>query len=188
MRSRASNARPKAQAHTFTTLRPLSAQIDACPNAHVRQQTSAAQLLDCRAYELVSAANTGGYDVESDLVAGQTPFAGYPEAENLRPRPLRRPRRRHPRHRRPDQPRRRSLRRHPHRSGWSPNTSASPPPAPLLGPLLLCPPRSRRRPRNLRLRRPRSLLALLLLPASKPASPSASQAANSSRAWSGPGL
>ena len=39
------------------------------------------QLLDCRAYELVSAANAGGYDVESNLIAGQTPFAGYPEAE-----------------------------------------------------------------------------------------------------------
>ncbi len=53
---------------------------DICSNAHVRQQTSAAQLPDCRAYELVSAANTGGYDVESNLVGGQTPFGGYPQA------------------------------------------------------------------------------------------------------------
>ena len=53
---------------------------DTCPNAHVRQQTGAALLLDCRAYELVSAANAGGYDVESNLVAGQTPFGGYPQA------------------------------------------------------------------------------------------------------------
>ena len=53
---------------------------DPCPNAHVRQQTSAARLLDCRAYELVSAADAGGYDVESNLIPGQTPFGGYPEA------------------------------------------------------------------------------------------------------------
>jgi hypothetical protein len=55
---------------------------DTCPNAHVRQQTGSALLLDCRAYELVSAAKAGGYDVESDLVAGQSPFGGYPLASN----------------------------------------------------------------------------------------------------------
>jgi hypothetical protein len=53
---------------------------DPCPNALARQQTRAALLLDCRAYELVSAANAGGYDVESDLVPNQTPFGGYPRA------------------------------------------------------------------------------------------------------------
>ncbi len=57
------------------------AATDHCPNAHVRQQTGAALLLDCRAYELASAADTGGYDVESSLVPGQTPFSGYPEAK-----------------------------------------------------------------------------------------------------------
>ncbi|HEX3243102.1 MAG TPA: hypothetical protein VHQ97_08475 [Solirubrobacterales bacterium] len=66
--------------HTFTTF-PFTAILnDPCPNAHVRQQVAAALLPDCRAYELVSAADTGGYDVESDLVAGQHPFGGYPEA------------------------------------------------------------------------------------------------------------
>jgi len=65
---------------TFTTLPFLALQNDPCSNAHVRQQTSAASLLDCRAYELVSAANSGGYDVESNLIAGQSPFGGYPEA------------------------------------------------------------------------------------------------------------
>jgi hypothetical protein len=66
--------------HTFTTF-PFGSN-DTCPNAHVRQQTGASLLLDCRAYELVSAANAGGYDVESNLVPGQTPFGGYPEAES----------------------------------------------------------------------------------------------------------
>jgi hypothetical protein len=66
--------------HTFRTF-PFEREInDPCPNAHVRQQTGAGLLLDCRAYELVSAANSGGYDVESSLVPGQTPFGGYPEA------------------------------------------------------------------------------------------------------------
>ena len=35
---------------------------------------------DCRAYELVSANDTGGYDVESYLVPGQEPFPGFPAA------------------------------------------------------------------------------------------------------------
>ncbi len=64
---------------TFTTF-PFTPIEDHCPNAHVRQQTGAALLFDCRAYELVSAANTGGYSVESDLAEGQTPFGGYPLA------------------------------------------------------------------------------------------------------------
>ena len=64
---------------TFNTFSSGGA-TDTCANAHVRQQTSAALLPDCRAYELISAANTDGYNVESDLVAGQTPFGGYPQA------------------------------------------------------------------------------------------------------------
>jgi len=68
--------------HTFTTF-PFERELnDHCPNAHVRQQTGSSLLLDCRAYELVSSANSGGYDVESTLVGGQTPFGGYPEAES----------------------------------------------------------------------------------------------------------
>ena len=69
-------------AATFTTFAFIPSFNDPCPNAHVRQQTGASLLLDCRAYELVSAANAGGYDVESNLVPGQTPFGGYPDAEN----------------------------------------------------------------------------------------------------------
>lgn len=66
--------------HTFTTYPSSTAPADSCPNAHVRQQTGAALLLDCRAYELVSATSTGGYDVESTLVPGQSPFDASPEA------------------------------------------------------------------------------------------------------------
>jgi NHL repeat len=53
-----------------------------CPNNLARQQTGAGLLLDCRAYELVSAPDQGGYNVESNLVAGQTPFGGYPQARD----------------------------------------------------------------------------------------------------------
>lgn len=65
---------------TFTTYPSLSG-ADRCPNALVRQQTEAASLFDCRAYELVSAANAGGNSVASDLIAGQEPLAGYPEID-----------------------------------------------------------------------------------------------------------
>jgi hypothetical protein len=70
-----------APVRTFTTFPFTAVEHDPCPNASLRQHTGAAQLLDCRAYELVSAANTAGYDVESNLTPGQTPLAGYPEAE-----------------------------------------------------------------------------------------------------------
>lgn len=67
---------------TFITFPYTPVLEDPCPNAHVRQQTSAALLPDCRAYELVSAGYAGGYDVESFLNAEQEPFGGYPYAEN----------------------------------------------------------------------------------------------------------
>jgi hypothetical protein len=53
---------------------------DLCNNAHVRQQTSTRLMLDCRAYELVSARYAGGYDVESDLGPGQFPLSSSPSA------------------------------------------------------------------------------------------------------------
>jgi len=65
---------------TFKTFGFTPSFTDPCPNAHVRQQAGASLLLDCRAYELVSAANADGYDVESYLVPGQTPYGGYPQA------------------------------------------------------------------------------------------------------------
>ena len=79
-----------SEPHTFTTFAFTREVTDGCPNAHVRQQTGSILLLDCRAYELVSARNSGGYDVESSLVAGQTPFKNYPDgrAPNGEPRVL----------------------------------------------------------------------------------------------------
>jgi hypothetical protein len=67
---------------TFRTFDFSPILVDPCPNALARQQTGAALLLDCRGYELVSAANAGGYNVESDLILGQEPFAGYPRADD----------------------------------------------------------------------------------------------------------
>ena len=67
--------------HTFTTFPFTEILKDPCPNAHVRQQVGAALLPDCRAYELVSAPDTGGYDVESPLVPNREPFGGYPDAQ-----------------------------------------------------------------------------------------------------------
>ena len=66
---------------TFSTFPQIPLLTDKCANALSRQQTGAALLPDCRSYELASAADTGGYNVESDLVAGQTPFAGFPAAD-----------------------------------------------------------------------------------------------------------
>ncbi len=75
------NASATSATHSFKTF-PTNPTSDPCVNAHVRQQTEAALLLDCRAYELVSAANAGGYDVESDLAAGQAPLPAYPAASD----------------------------------------------------------------------------------------------------------
>ena len=67
---------------TFSTYPFKKSLSDGCSNSLARQQTGASLMSDCRAYELVSAAHGGGYDVESNLVAGQTPFGGYPLAES----------------------------------------------------------------------------------------------------------
>jgi hypothetical protein len=53
---------------------------DSCPNALSRKETRTVLLPDCRAYELVSSGNTGGYDVRSDLVPGQSPLMAKPRA------------------------------------------------------------------------------------------------------------
>jgi hypothetical protein len=66
----------------FHTFAPVSLLDDPCPNALARQQTGSRGLLDCRAYELVSARYAGGFNVESDLVPGQTPFGGFPAAQD----------------------------------------------------------------------------------------------------------
>jgi len=68
---------------TFRTFPlPPGGGTDPCPNALARKQTIAARLPDCRAYELASAPDTGGYDVESYLAPGQAPFPGFPLAND----------------------------------------------------------------------------------------------------------
>ncbi len=66
---------------SFTTFPYNPVLEDKCANSHVRQQTGAAPLGDCRAYELVSAA-VARYDVESYLTPEQEPFGGYPYADS----------------------------------------------------------------------------------------------------------
>ena len=56
----------------------VESTADTCPNALIRKETGTVLLPDCRAYELVSAANAGGYDVRSDLIPGQAPLAAKP--------------------------------------------------------------------------------------------------------------
>ncbi len=67
---------------SFRTFPLVDLVNDPCANALARKQTKTVGLLDCRAYELASAAFSGGYDVVSDLVPGQSPFEGYPDAED----------------------------------------------------------------------------------------------------------
>jgi hypothetical protein len=66
--------------HTFTTYAYPNGGADPCPNALARQQSGTAGLLDCRAYEQVSAVDTGGYDVESNQIPNGAPIAGFPDA------------------------------------------------------------------------------------------------------------
>jgi len=65
----------------FKTYAVPGAAIEAsCPNSLARKQTAALRLPNCRAYELVSAKDTAGYEVESYLAPGQNSFGGYPDA------------------------------------------------------------------------------------------------------------
>ena len=64
---------------TLVTYAPTPG-VDESPNQLVRKQTGASGLADCRAYELASASSTGGYNVASDLVPGQSPLPGFPSA------------------------------------------------------------------------------------------------------------
>jgi hypothetical protein len=66
--------------HTFSTFTFPPGGADPCPNALARQQTGAAGLLDCRAYEQVSALDTSNYDVESNQIPNGAPLSGFPEA------------------------------------------------------------------------------------------------------------
>lgn len=68
--------------HEFTTFPNNPGGVDPCPNAQVRQQTGAALLLDCRAYELASAPDTDGYDVTSSIVPGLVTLPAQPRAND----------------------------------------------------------------------------------------------------------
>jgi hypothetical protein len=70
----------KGTDHTFRTFPLPGIGADPCAKGQVRQQTSSAGLLDCRAYELVSAPYTGGYDVRSDLSPEVAALATSPRA------------------------------------------------------------------------------------------------------------
>jgi sugar lactone lactonase YvrE len=67
---------------TFRTFPLDPAGADPCPNAKERQLSGATKLSHCRGYELVSAADAGGYDVASNIVEGETPLDAYPEADD----------------------------------------------------------------------------------------------------------
>jgi hypothetical protein len=56
--------------------------IDSCPNAHARKLSGASKLAHCRGYELVSAADAGGYDVASNIVEGEEPLSAFPHASD----------------------------------------------------------------------------------------------------------
>lgn len=66
----------------FKTYNTAEESIDTCPNAQARSQTGSSSLPDCRGYELASAPNAGGYDVQSDLVPGQQVLPAYPDASD----------------------------------------------------------------------------------------------------------
>ena len=67
---KAGRGRRKPGDQTFNFFPP------ACPNAHLRQQTGASYLPDCRAYELVSPANAGNVSLEP--VGPYAPLATSP--------------------------------------------------------------------------------------------------------------
>ena len=163
---------------------PIPPGTDPCPNALARKQTGRQRLPDCRAYELVSSHDTGGYDVESYLSPGQTPVRRLPRRRGPADRPLRDPFRPRPGPVESDEPRPRPVRRHPRRERLDDELRR-----PALGHQpggrhVLLGPRSRRLgPRDLRLRRRRASAARASAPASKPASRSDCPMAIWSRGW-----
>jgi hypothetical protein len=68
--------------YTFRTFPLDQGGVDPCPNAHARRLSGASKLSHCRGYELVSAADAGGYDVASNIVEGETPLDAYPDASD----------------------------------------------------------------------------------------------------------
>ena len=121
-------AATSATFRTFAFIPSLQRPLPQRPRAPADRRRAAARLPRLRAglgrqrRRLRRRVRPGpGPDALRRLPAGAGPLAG----------PLRRPRRRHPRHRQPDQPRRRPLRGDPRRrAAGAPTTSASPPTTP----------------------------------------------------------
>ena len=72
--------RRPATDHAFTTFLTNPTEPDTCPNAQVRQQTGASLLLDCRAYELVSAANRAAMTCSRTWSPARSPCRPSPRA------------------------------------------------------------------------------------------------------------
>ena len=132
---------------------PLNpSEPDQCGNAQVRQQTGAALLLDCRAYELRLGRQHGGYDVQSDLIPGQDVLTAEPGAPDRVLYSV------HfggfPEYGRTDQPRARPVRRDPWRERLDHSVRRdSGRRDPIRRTLRLAPGGVQRQPRHLRLRR-----------------------------------
>ena len=75
------NGTDESDDHSLSTFTEETEDPD-CPNAQARRQSRTTLLSDCRAYELVSAADAGGYDVQSDLIPGQTILPAAPRASD----------------------------------------------------------------------------------------------------------
>jgi hypothetical protein len=76
------NGVAKGDERTFKTFPLDPGGVDTCPNAHARRVSGASKLSHCRGYELVSAADAGGYDVASNIVEGEKPLQAYSQAND----------------------------------------------------------------------------------------------------------
>jgi sugar lactone lactonase YvrE len=67
---------------TFRTFPLDPGGVDPCPTSKERKLSGASKLSHCRGFELVSAADAGGYDVASNIIEGEKPLDAYPQADD----------------------------------------------------------------------------------------------------------